>query len=316
MDVAFEPSHTLLGTPVFVLLKLTNEGEVVARVPLEKDVGIALTWAATPAEGFREPKGSPLGHGRLYRHQSEELAPGRTREYWLSGFGQADFLPQFWAPGTYTIDVTIDTRPFTMGEFDAFVASAKEARIEIVAPQGDDGDAYRSLLELARRLPGDCDACRVSSVLSGTGSRLLIDFPRSTYSAYLVWFHSYAMAWARRMDIDWNLRAIRSQGPEPKVYVPCDREPCGPGGSTKYGAEARAWRARWAATVLSSHPDIWFADDLRFTVACDKVVEGDSVGARADLEALSSSAAPRIAAKARAVLETLRPAAGSSDGRR
>ncbi|GEM_PF-3308297 len=319
LEATFEPTRAVLGTPVSVVLKLTNEGDAAIRVPLLQHVGIALTWAATPAEGTLEPKGLAMGKGTEYSLRYQELGPGRTQEYWVSSFSQRELLPRFCAPGTYTVDVTIDTRPFHLGKFDAFVAVAKGVRIEIVAPQGEDQEAYRSLLAHVHArggLSAGCDASDVASVLFWRGSRLLIDFPSSTYSAYLVWFHSFAMRWAQRMDIDENLRAIRSRGPRLQFSVPCDREPCGPGGTMKYDTEARAWRARWADIVLSSHPDIWFADDLRFTVACDKVVEGDSVGGRADLEALSSSAVPKIAAKARAVLETLRPPAGRADGRR
>lgn len=319
LEAAFEPTRAVLGTPVSVVLKLTNEGDTAIRVPLLQHVGIALTWAATPAEGTLEPKGLAMGNGTEYSWRYQELGPGRTQEYWVSGFGQSELLPRFCAPGAYAVEVTIDTRPFRWGKFDAFVAVAKGARIEIVAPQGEDEEAYQQLLadvHAGGGLSAGCDASNAARALSLKAWKLLINHPNSTYLAYQVWYHSYCGLWARRMDVDENLRAIRSQGPEPQFSVPCDREPCGPGGSTKYGTEARAWRARWAATVLSSHPDIWFADDLRFTVACDKVVEGDSVGARADLEALSNSAVPRIAAKARAVLETLRPPAGRADGRR
>jgi hypothetical protein len=70
--------------------------------------------------------------------------------------------------------------------------------------------------------------------------------------------------------------------------------------------ELVAWRDRWFASVLKDHPDIWFADDLRFNLALDHYLLGDKAGCEAALEELAASRRPYVAAKVEQLLEAMR----------
>jgi hypothetical protein len=134
---------------------------------------------------------------------------------------------------------------------------------------------------------------------------ILRRFPTSTYAAYIVWKRA-----SRTVARTSTATALQHMTGE--FYrgssVPCDDvKKCDDNGWMWLKAdELVAWRDRWFASVLKDHPDIWFADDLRFNLALDHYLLGDKAGCEAALEELAASRRPYVAAKVEQLLEAMR----------
>jgi len=130
---------------------------------------------------------------------------------------------------------------------------------------------------------------------------LLRRFPTSTYTAYLIWKlqvmgiasrdpEKMADSLALGLSHQWN-------------SVP------GPGGSawmSLHGADLVKWRKGWFDTILKHHPNIWFADEVRFRIALDDYLLGDTDGCEAGLEDLAEHGKPYVASKAGELLAAMK----------
>jgi len=168
------------------------------------------------------------------------------------------------------------------------------ASFEIVLPEGADKRAYEAF---------DHDPLGNSE----RWGELLRRFPTSTYAAYVVW-KNYL-----RLVLDtWSIDSLIELATEPpwsdSNSVPCEL-PAGCGGRhwrSLKGKAFRMWRLRWAESILTNHPDIWFADQVRLRAALDHYMLGDKPACAAGLEALADHARPEVAAKAKDLLAAMR----------
>ena len=140
---------------------------------------------------------------------------------------------------------------------------------------------------------------------------LLHRFPTSTYAAYIVWDFSLAATLVR----SWTRDTIGEVIYKGDLLVPCVHgydEKSHPFESIFHEA-VPAWREEWLGLVLEEKPDIWFADELRYTRACNQFARHKNAEGAAQLTALAKNASPEIAEKASqliALLEQAHPANG------
>jgi len=66
------------------------------------------------------------------------------------------------------------------------------------------------------------------------------------------------------------------------------------------------WRKGWFDTILKHHPNIWFADEVRFRIALDDYLLGDTDGCEAGLEDLAEHGKPYVATKAGELLAAMK----------
>ena len=71
------------------------------------------------------------------------------------------------------------------------------------------------------------------------------------------------------------------------------------------GMDYIQWRIAWFNRILENHPDVWFADEVRFRLALDSYLMGEKARCRSLLETLSKDAQLYIAKKARALLDAI-----------
>ena len=65
-------------------------------------------------------------------------------------------------------------------------------------------------------------------------------------------------------------------------------------------------RDHWLNTVLRNHPEIWFADEIRFKLAIDRYRLGESESSVAELEDLAEHGKPYVATKAGDLLSAMK----------
>lgn len=66
------------------------------------------------------------------------------------------------------------------------------------------------------------------------------------------------------------------------------------------------WKVGWFGRALKHHPDVWFADEMRFSRALDRYLLGDKDGCRVELEQLGAKGKPYVAEKAKELLAAMR----------
>lgn len=137
---------------------------------------------------------------------------------------------------------------------------------------------------------------------------LLRRFPTSTYAAYIVRDHT--QPGTQPPDSDVALYAMESGsmafGPTPLPCVNPESPECRDIGFPPTGLEGARRQAAWLDLVLRSHPDIWFADELRFKRAYAAYFLGDDKGCAARLESLANHGKPYVASKAKELLAAMR----------
>ena len=159
--------------------------------------------------------------------------------------------------------------------------------IEIEEPSGDDVAAYHAYVE-PRQDPKFYYA------------RQLRDHPTSTYAANIVYKECSGLVLS---DPQMVLRSIETGSFAGKNPVP---DPASPRGwTTLEGEEVVAWREKWFGIVLSNHPDIWFADELRLRLALDQVALGNQGAGTDQLEALARDANETVGGLAREFLSLM-----------
>jgi len=167
-------------------------------------------------------------------------------------------------------------------------------------------------------------------------NELLRRFPESTYAAYVVWKRwakGAALGWKNEEARDVFLRYLEKDPADEYLTwnLPC-REDGVPDASviTRFRMpEAARCRDAWLELVLESHPDIWFADEIRLRLALDRYRMGDKAACESMLEDLAEHGREDVAAKARELLSAMRAkgmlpardgagasAAGSAGGQR
>lgn len=262
---AFEPPHALLGTPLSLRVVVANESDKPVQVPTESHFVFALHWRLEAAGGLRQPTAGPRP-GSL---NGETLAPGATRSYLVPATAHSVGLPQPCRAGHFSPVLSLD-----LSSLDppgpANAARPVAVELEVAEPTGEDAAAYSHLLEQLRGFQAldldICGAAHVATFIQGSAGDLLRAYPTSTYAAYVV----------RRCGIDGMggkvhrilniLEYCRMHGLEglEDIGVPCEQACSNAAGlKTLHRAEVVLWREKWFSAVLASHPNLWFADELR-----------------------------------------------------
>ena len=136
---------------------------------------------------------------------------------------------------------------------------------------------------------------------------LLRSFPTSTYSAYVV-RNLFSRGWT---DVETGrITRLLSRGfaVETGGLAPCDTQ-ARPTAQPETRLAGRLYvecRDNWLNLVLQNHPNIWFADELRFRMALDRYLLGDKDGCAAGLEDLAKHGKPYVASKAGELLAAMK----------
>ena len=178
------------------------------------------------------------------------------------------------------------------GQWEAWNGEVKseEIHIHIVPPVGLDKAAYETM--------NKCPMC--------DPSKLLKDFPTSTYAAYVVWERSDAKGQAASEPTK-VLKAIETGLLlQSEMVLPCIE----PSGATALrrlnGKQAIDCRAYWYDLILKNHPDIWFADQLRLRTALDQITLKNYQAAETDLKAIAQDTKSPMKDKAQQYLDLMK----------
>ncbi len=169
--------------------------------------------------------------------------------------------------------------------------SSNEVMVEVAEPEGIDARAY-----------GAFDKAPFNSSCFG---ELLGTFPGSIYTAYVVWTqHAKGTA---TWDTGVALR-LAEEGNRYGNEIPCfHEEGCRAEHWMSMSADqVTSWENKWFSTVLRSHPDAWFADEVRLRLALNLYSIGDHASCQARLEDLAEHGHPDVAAKAADLLAAMR----------
>jgi len=232
---------------------------------------------------------------------AEDVIVGRPRlePGWTHALDVPVCLP---GTGTYRVRVVAgETRASYVNasgeKLDLWTGSSRseEVMVEVFAPEGIDREAYEAFG------PGIVFDTR-------RHGELLRRFPTSTYAAYVVWKKTWPGT--RPVEIESVLYSME-RGPVSfgQTYLPCvdSQSPaCRDMGYPPGGNEAARRQAAWIDLVLEHHPNLWFADELRFKKAYADYFLGDPAACAAGLEALAEHGRADVAAKARDLLSAMR----------
>lgn len=313
LGLSVEPSPMLLGTPFNIQATVRNAGNTAVLVPIELSVGRALYWTIEESPGALLPA-RQMGHGPTGGTlRTELLEPGATREYTVYWGIQPEYCPRLCVAGKHVFRVTLDVRHWS-SDPQAATAASEPVTIVVEAPTGEDKEAYDSLalphtgLATVDGEPA-CVPIGVASELTFRGqAELLAKYPGSTYAAYAVREGLRGCSESPK-DIVYTLQRSKEDGERhiAGMGVPCEK-PCGglSGLTTLHGDEVLAWREKWFGIALEAHPELFFADQLRFHLAVDHLVTGKLAEGARELETLSMKARPDIAEKAKQLLALIR----------
>lgn len=207
--------------------------------------------------------------------------------------------------GTYTIEAVVgetrDSFGNTKGErFVVWTGSVFSPRVtvEVTEPEGIDREAYDAF---------DGDPMGSSQRHKGYAD-LLRNFPSSTYAAYVIWA-KYAKDLAGA-ETERTVQGLAKPFPLTRVLAPCDATGAPTGGGESRLDPTTFFRCQdaWMNLVLTNHPNIWFADEIRLKMALNRYRLGDKGGCAASLEDLAEHGQPCVASKAAEFLAAMRAA--------
>ena len=215
-------------------------------------------------------------------------------------------------PGQYEGRITVTAQILTGDEVE-MLSSELRIPVEVRQPTGQDAAYLKALHDALRQYEKSAHPVRMKGVplswhevLSSfrihSGQIALSRFPTSSYAAYVVYgtMHGFMQG-----EQSMFLRSIE-RGTYLANSYPDDTGKSKDGWRSLQGDAAAAWWSKWINIILTNHPDIWFADQLRLKRAVDQVaLKNYQIGA-ADLETLSKEATPEVAQKAQKMLGMLR----------
>jgi len=159
-------------------------------------------------------------------------------------------------------------------------------RFTVISPQGEDAALFSKYADRCNRItlpPQD----------------ILSKSPTSTYAAYVIYGRLQGFS-STDFSSSIFLRALETQRFLSNSY------PSESGWISLQGQEAAGYWAKWIGIILKSHPNIWFADELRLKLAVDQAALKNYQVAAADLEALSKQAKEPVAGKASTLLSAMK----------
>ncbi len=172
-------------------------------------------------------------------------------------------------------------------------------------PTGVDAQAFSFIVNQVQESKGDA-VTRFSSafVYGDARGQLFREFPESTYTAYQL-YRSYCgrKPWQDNVKV---LSALNKAVVRMHNSVPCDRSDCAESGSVQLrGEDYLNWQNLWFERVLEHHPDIWFADDVRFHLALNHFLLGEITLAEEELKVLAGKKDSLWASKTQDLLRQL-----------
>lgn len=203
------------------------------------------------------------------------------------------FLPP--EPGEYTVVVTFsmtagaETRLGEPDEHWQGEVSTAAVKVRVVKPQGVDAEVFDWYSNLAQR---DCCCSRarrfrygfMPAVFSPERMDFIQKFPDSVYTAEYV-MHELLQKGSDYVPPENLLWRLKMPIGEFHARIPCPPpERCLDNGTIYLGgADYIAWKLGWCERILEQHPDVWFADEVRFWEAFYRCRLGDTEGCEADL---------------------------------
>ncbi len=175
-------------------------------------------------------------------------------------------------------------------------AVSRTFTFHVIEPEGVDREAYDAFggdpLPILDR--------------EGIKEQLLRRFPTSTYAAYAIW-KKYAKGSAS-VETQRAIQTLVEPYPFRSELAPCDASGAPRGGSETRLDPTTFFRCRdaWMDLVLTNHPAIWFADEIRLKLSLDRYLLGDSDGCAAGLEDLAEHGKPYVAGKAGDLLAAMK----------
>jgi hypothetical protein len=296
LSLELRPTTVILGEPLGFKVEWRNG----------TDAPVSLSTCDTQ-EGFRRwlvvrrPDGA-LEHGRWESRAMpmHPLAPGATATFVddLQGSEPSLFATpgryQVWAEhvsaGRVYMEGQIAGQPLKYWDYWKGRVESNVCDLEVREPTGVDREAYDRFGGQPMRAP-----------------ELLRDFPTSTYTAYVIRdFTSRGLSGSANDAIVDEFKdgaaGVLRDIPCPPSVSPCVQHDT----LETRGVKALDWTAEWIDLVLKTHPDIWFADEMRLRLALDEFIAGKSALGASDLENLAKNARPEIAEKASEILALLK----------
>jgi hypothetical protein len=289
------PPKLPLGAPVTVTAEVMNASGHPITVAYGYH-GFRLVISVGRADG-KPIKGLQPGPSELpaARYTLETLPPGWTK-VWSETFTCTEEPAKWVAIATLSSQGPYRQRKLGSAEeeeLQAWSGSGRSAQQDILVeePVGIDRNAYVSL--------GKCPTCNTS--------KLLRDFPTSTYAAYVIYGRmSGFMQWEPTEEKRKMFAAgIEAGGWFSNAY-PDETGKIKDGSVWLKGQAAADWWAKWYDIILKNHPDIWFADELRLKKAVDQLCLKNYQAAEADISTLAKDPKSPVQAKAQLVLDLMK----------
>lgn len=301
MEVAFEPPKVILGCPTDVKITLTNMGRESVRVPEPRRIAGYLTWSSVNLDASLMPEHLPAPDGL----PTVTLDPSAKQSYWILTAGQSPFVPKFCRAGKYHFAMRLRL-PGKSAQGSATLALQQDLTIEVEEVPAGEQEAYQRILShlkaTTRGSQVPCDAWMVARVVADGGGEEMREHPTSIFTAFSVWQMTGAKGTTHShlRDIAYSL----GNGPLGVVRsLLCPPEVCPESRVARaHGKQALEWSEPWLELVLKAHPDVWFADELRFRLACDHLAAGDYSRGGGELAVLARTGRPDVANRAAELL--------------
>jgi hypothetical protein len=315
VTIALPEREFLPGEPIVTNVTITN-----------KSATDTTFFAKTPADGINFTAQLKTDAGQVFNcgygrggivvpkdpsavPPQSTLSPGRCIQLTCAVDIARCPLSMF-EPGRYILEVSIQKAPAAYSRpWDVLTSSTKA--IVISAPATEDAAYLRDLEATIRKadpktLKGgtmESKALQWGEVLHTTRANAeaicLTRHPTSTYAAYVVYA---CMAGFAKQDPAVVLGVVHDENSYNSNSYPDDTGKSKDGWRWLKGKEAVDWWARWYDIILKSHPDIWFADELRLKRAVDQLALKNYQAAQAELELISKDEKAPMAHKAKEYL--------------
>jgi hypothetical protein len=303
----------LLGEPVGVTMTLANGSGTSLKLPFVPGGDVLGPWSDVPSVLVGSPGRAPR-YGLLKGRQvtanfawrmaedgAIQAPPGGSITVYATlelppplatTPGQYNVYASYVAQGKALAQEQLEGRPPSYTCVDCWKGevSSSVTAITLSAPEGVDSEAYDRFGGQPMRAP-----------------ELLRDFPTSTYAAYVIRdFTSRGLSGSANDAIVDEFKdgaaGVLRDIPCPPSVSPCVQHDT----LETRGVKALDWTAEWIDLVLKTHPDIWFADEMRLRLALDEFIAGKSALGASDLENLAKNAQPYVAEKAGQILALLK----------
>ena len=292
-----------LGSKPWLTIQVRNDsGKVQPTAFTRTRVGVEVLTAPEGSQPHRYDR--PDGEGRRIFIRPESLLAAD----WV--FHKRIPVPVD-VPGAYTIRAYFREDPgakVRIGEPEEHWSGkvySESITVWAEEPAGVDQKAFNTIVNQVSEDAGDL-LLRFSKafLVFDTRSQLFRQFPESTYTADQVLRYCTWMPWQDNENVVSHL----AMGVENLWNsVPCDHTECAGTGSVPLAREDYVrWQIKWFKRVLEFHPDIWFADDIRFHLGFDYLLLGQKGPAEEEFQTLAEKNDSPWAVKTRDLIQQLK----------